>query len=204
MRAEFCQAKAGKGTVAVVVLHGCGGFSTFDHRLATTLPDFGIATLDIDYFGLTPPPNRRGFCRGGGNVAAAMPTWIQIVNDAGTMLRKRRHATAVGVAGWSLGGDLALAVTSASPPSRRSFAATAGFSADSLAASHPTWLPPTILLFGGTEKPPLRQAFVLRHKLRSRLPLALYIYAGGTHDWQGRQGAAGIGAAATFLRKHLR
>lgn len=204
MPAEFCQAKASKGTAAVVVLHGCGGFSTFDHRVATTLPDFGIATLYIDYFRLTPPPNKRGFCRGGGDAATAMPTWIQIVNDAGAMLRKRRHVPAVGVAGWSLGGDLALAVTSASPPLRRSFAATAGFSADSRAATHPTWLPPTILLFGGTEKPPLRHAFELRHKLRSRLPLALYIYAGGTHEWRGRQGAAGIAKAATFLRAHLR
>jgi dienelactone hydrolase len=204
VRAEFCQANRDKGAAAVVVLHGCGGFSTFDHRLATTLPDFGIATLDVDYFQLTPPPNRRGFCRGGGNAVEAMPTWIQIVNDAGTMLRLTRRAPAVGVVGWSLGGDLALAVTSASPPSGRSFGATAGFSADPLAASHPRWLPPTILLFGGTDRPLLREALVLRRKLRSRLPLALYSYAGGTHQWRGRQGAAGIAEAAAFLRRHLR
>jgi hypothetical protein len=37
VRAEFCQARPATGR-AVVVLHGCGGFSTFDHRLAATLP----------------------------------------------------------------------------------------------------------------------------------------------------------------------
>ena len=49
IRAELCLA----GFIprrAVVVLHGCGGFSTFDHRLVTGLPRFGISTLDLDYF----------------------------------------------------------------------------------------------------------------------------------------------------------
>jgi hypothetical protein len=48
VRAELCRSKAGGGR-AVVVLHGCGGFSTFDHRLVTTLPAYGISTLDVDY-----------------------------------------------------------------------------------------------------------------------------------------------------------
>jgi dienelactone hydrolase len=41
---------------AIVVLHGCGGFDTFDHRLADTLPREGISTLYVDYFAPTPPP----------------------------------------------------------------------------------------------------------------------------------------------------
>src|SRR5262249_34498877 len=65
VRAELCRAtrdaKAGR---AVVVLHGCGGFSTFDHRLAGALPQKGIATLYIDFFAPTPPPGRHGFCSG--------------------------------------------------------------------------------------------------------------------------------------------
>src|SRR5579859_1917774 len=46
--AELCRAT--HGVAAVVVLHGCGGFSTFDHRLASDLPAYGISTLDVDYF----------------------------------------------------------------------------------------------------------------------------------------------------------
>ena len=64
VRAQFCRASPSTGA-AVVVLHGCGGFSTFDGRLATTLPQYGIATLDVDYFALTPTSGRRGFCLGG-------------------------------------------------------------------------------------------------------------------------------------------
>ena len=203
MRAEFCRAKGGSG-VAVVVLHGCGGFSTFDHRLATTLPDYGIATLYVDYFLLTPPPKRRGFCRGGGNAAEALPTWIRVVTDAGRTLRKRRGVRSVGIVGWSLGGDVALAAASG-PPNRRPFGAVAGFSADPSAVSKPRWMPPTILLFGGlSDRALIRQARRLRRELRSRVPLQLCGYPGGRHQWRRRQGAAGIAKAAAFLSRHLR
>src|SRR5579875_866753 len=60
IRAERCGPASGPR--AVVVLHGCGGFDTFDHRLTTELPRDGIATLDVDYFQPTPPPGTRGFC----------------------------------------------------------------------------------------------------------------------------------------------
>jgi hypothetical protein len=45
----------------VIVLHGCGGFGTLDQTLAHRLPEHGIATNYVDYFGLTPPPRRKGF-----------------------------------------------------------------------------------------------------------------------------------------------
>src|SRR6478736_3034124 len=46
VRAELCRTGFPGGR-AVVVLHGCGGFSTFDHRLATELPAYGISTLYV-------------------------------------------------------------------------------------------------------------------------------------------------------------
>ena len=55
VRAELCSPSGSGPSPAVVVLHGCGGFSTFDHRLVAELPSFGIATLDVDFFGPTPP-----------------------------------------------------------------------------------------------------------------------------------------------------
>jgi len=61
IRAELCRARGGSGA-AVVVLHGCGGFSTFDHRIVTALPGYGISTLDVDYFGPTQPAGKKGFC----------------------------------------------------------------------------------------------------------------------------------------------
>ena len=202
VRAEFCRASGNSGA-AVVVLHGCGGFSTFDHRLVTKLPSYGIATFEVDYFALTPPPNRRGFCRGGGNSVEALPTWIGVVADAGKTLRKQRGVRSVGIVGWSLGGDVALAAASASHH-RRPFRAVAGFSTDPVTKRRARWLPPTILLFGGhSDRALVREALRQRRRLRSRVLLEVYDYPGGTHQWPGRQGDAGIAEAAAFLRRHL-
>ena len=74
VRAELCRStSAASAGRAVVVLHGCGGFSTFDHRLATVLPADGISTLYVDYFGLTPPPSDKGFCGGLARASRAEP-----------------------------------------------------------------------------------------------------------------------------------
>src|SRR5579884_2285260 len=77
--AELCRPATPRGR-AVIVLHGCGGFSTFDHRIATTLPQYGIATLDVDYFALTPRPGKRGFCGAGGSIGSAFPIWLETVS----------------------------------------------------------------------------------------------------------------------------
>lgn len=202
--AELCRARRRTGR-AVVVLHGCGGFSTFDHRLATTLPNYGITTLDVDYFALTPPPNKRGFCLRGGNPAQALGTWIRLVDSAGTILRKTRGINSVGIVGWSLGGDVALAAASLRAP--RPFAAVAGFSAGPLSAGTGTSrLPPTILLLGGRDdRALLRHIGPFRRALRSAgVPFRIVVYRGGTHDWRRRQGTAGIAQAAAFLLRHLR
>ena len=203
VRAELCRAPGGNGA-AVVVLHGCGGFSTFDHRLVTALPKYGIATLDVDYFASTPPPNKRGFCRHGGDPAKALPTWIRVVDDAGNALRQRKRIHSIGVVGWSLGGDVALAA--ASSPAPRPFAAVAAFSAGSSAdAMLAAKLPPTFLLFGGrTDAIRLVDILPLYQALRAaHVPTELYVYPNGSHNWPGRQGALGIARAATFLRRHL-
>src|SRR5262249_52884102 len=95
VRAELCRAtrdaSAGR---AVVVLHGCGGFSTFDHRLAGALPQKGIATLYVDHFAPTPPPGTRGFCGGPRPRRPAFSRvdvfgrWQRVVLDAGVALRR--------------------------------------------------------------------------------------------------------------------
>jgi dienelactone hydrolase len=143
---EFCNASRNSAP-AVIVLHGCGGFSTFDHRLTTTLPSYEFATLDVDYFARTPPPNERGFCLRGGDPLLALATWISIVDDAQAKLHAL-HVQSVGIAGWSLGGDLAVAAA-AGPGSPR-FAALAVFSGGPMSPTLPVaTLPPTLLLFGG-------------------------------------------------------
>ena len=81
VRAAFCKAHGGSGG-AVVVLHGCGGFSTFDHRIVTGLPAYGIATYDVDYFGLTPPPGDKGFCNGGRAGVDSFGIWTRVALDA--------------------------------------------------------------------------------------------------------------------------
>jgi dienelactone hydrolase len=206
VRAELCRA-SGASSRAVVVLHGCGGFSTFDHRLATELPRFGISTLDVDYFELTPPPGRKGFC-GFHGATDPFPTWVTVVRDAAAALGRAPGVDpkGIGVVGWSLGGGLALAVASTQGGGHPFHAvagfSTGGFGVESLTSS----LPPTILLSGGrTDAIPLSETLPLFRALRAaHVPSALYVYPHGSHNWPGRQGTLGIEHAAAFLKRHLR
>ena len=206
MRAELCRARHGTGA-AVVVLHGCGGFSTFDHRLVTSLPAYGISTLDVDYFGLTPPAGSKGFCGGGGRRLGfdVFGVWTRIVLDAGAHLRSLGGVRHVGIVGWSLGGGVAVQAAVAAHASHP-FGALAGFSTGSFgAASVAADLPPTILLSGGrTDAIPLRETLPLFDALKAaHVPAQLFVYPHGSHDWPGRQGAEGIAHAAAFLERHL-
>ncbi|MGD0714661.1 MAG: dienelactone hydrolase family protein [Gaiellaceae bacterium] len=205
VRAELCRAPQPVGA-AVVVLHGCGGFSTFDHRIVTTLPRYGIATLDVDYFELTPPSGDKGFCNARGGFGFDFDTWVEIADGAAAKLRSTPGMKYVGVVGWSLGGGVALAAAEG-PKLRRPFAAVAGFSTGAFGAEAAARrLPPTILLSGGrTDAIPLAETLPLYRALRSaHVPAALYVYPRGSHDWPGRQGALGIAHAAAFLLRYLR
>ncbi len=202
VRSEFCHGRH-DDQAAVIVLHGCGGFSTFDHRLTTMLPSYGLATFDVDYFARTPSPNKKGFCRHGGDPLEALGTWIGLVDDARAKLRTL-HIHSVGIAGWSLGGDLAVAA--AAGPGSPGFAALAVFSGGPLSPTVPVaTLPPTLLLFGGrTDRVLVTQTKPFERALRAaQVPLKVYVYPGGTHDWRQRQGALGIARAAAFLRAYL-
>jgi dienelactone hydrolase len=198
VRAERCGPASGS---AVVVLHGCGGFSTFDHRLATDLPAFGIATLYVDYFAPTPPPGTRGFCGGGRHGVDPFPAWQRVAVDAARLLR--RQYAHVGAVGWSLGAGVALATAE----ERHVFDAVAAFSA---IAAPPTLagassLPPTIFLDGGTRDivPPANARALYAAAHAAGVAAALYVYGNGTHDWPGRQGELGRARAAAFLRRYL-
>lgn len=204
MRAEFCRAGDGSGR-AVIVLHGCGGFSTFDHRIVTRLPAYGISTLDVDYFGLTPPVGHKGFCGGGGRDPNVFGVWTRIAIDAGAKLRQLPGVRRVGILGWSLGGGVAVraAVTA---HLMRPFGALVGFSTGAFGAeSVASELPPTLLLSGGrTDAIPLQETLPLYQALKAdHVPAALFVYPHGSHNWPGRQGALGIERAAAFLRRHL-
>jgi dienelactone hydrolase len=204
VRAELCRA-AGRSGAAVVVLHGCGGFSTFDHRIVTSLPSFGISTLDLDYFAPTPPPGTKGFCNARGAFESSFPAWVRVAADAARKLRSLPGIRRVGIVGWSLGGGVAVAAA-AGPKSSRPFQALAGFSTGSFgAASNAALEPPTILLSGGrTDAIPLAETLPLYRALRAaKVPSQLYVYPHGSHNWPGRQGTLGIEHAAAFLRRYL-
>jgi dienelactone hydrolase len=190
------------GGRAVIVLHGCGGFSTFDHRLTAELPRYGIATLYVDFFDPTPPPGNRGFCdafsQGGPD---PFPIWERVAADAAKSLRPRfRH---VGAVGWSLGAGLALSTAEDLHP----FDAVAAFSALAFGPqlARERLLPPTIFLDGGAHDivPPANAEALYAAARQGHVRTALYIYPGGNHNWPGRQGTAGIARAAAFLRSSL-
>jgi len=200
VRAERCGAAA--GTRAVIVLHGCGGFSTFDHRLAAELPRYGISTLYVDYFDPTPPPGSRGFCGGGGSRGDPFPTWEQVAADAADSLRPQ--FTHVGAVGWSLGAGVAIG----SAEQLRRFDALAAFSSFAFGPvlDRVRRLPPSIFLDGGTHDivPPENARALFAAAKAAHVPAALYIYGNGTHNWPGAQGDAGIARAAGFLLRYMR
>jgi len=199
IRAERCGPASGRR--AVIVLHGCGGFSTFDHELAVDLPRFGLSTLYVDYFGPTPPPGTKGFCQGFAG-PDPFPTWERVAADAARTLRAR--FAAVGAVGWSLGAGVALAAAEDSHP----FDAVAAFSplAFPPELARAGELPPTIFLDGGTHDivPPENARAWYTAARRAHVPAALYVYGDGTHNWPGRQGALGRARAAAFLLRYLR
>jgi dienelactone hydrolase len=208
VRAELCRTRSAGGR-AVVVLHGCGGFSTFDHRLVSELPRYGISTLAVDFFGPTPPPGRRGFCGGGGAGGDPFPIWIHVVKDAAVALRATKgiDRAGVGVVGWSLGGGVAIAAAQG-PKGQQPFDAVAGFSTAAFGdrAVGRVELPPTILLSAGTtDAIPLADTLPLYRALRAaHIPSALYVYPHGSHNWPRNQGTLGIAHAAAFLLHYLR
>jgi dienelactone hydrolase len=185
-----------------IVLHGCGGFSTFDHRLATGLPAYGISTLYLDYFALTPPPGRRGFCGVWTRPRELFGIWERVVTQAGHMLRA--HFRRVAAVGWSLGAGVAISAAENARP----FDAVAAFSALAYppVLDRAGRLPPTIFLDGGTHDivPPSNTRALYGAARQAHVPAAEYIYANGTHDWPGAQGSAGIARAAAFLLRYLR
>lgn len=200
IRAERCGPASGPR--AVIVLHGCGGFSTFDHRLAVDLPGFGISTLYVDYFGPTPPPGTKGFCAGLSAGPDPFPIWERIAVDAARSLR--RHFAHVGAVGWSLGAGVVLAAAE----DTRAFDAVAAFSALAFGpeVAHAGRLPPTIFLDGGRRDivPPRNAREWYAAAKRAHVPTAVYVYGDGTHDWPGRQGELGRARAAAFLQRWLR
>ncbi len=186
----------------MIVLHGCGGFSTFDHRLAAELPRYGISTLYLDYFGPTPPPGDRGYCNVFTRRLDVFPIWENVAKAAAFSLRP--HFAHVGAAGWSLGAGVALAAAEDLQP----FDAVASFSgiAYPSALTRASELPPSIFLDGGAHDiiPPSNARAWFAAATQANVPAALYVYGNGTHDWPGRQGEAGIRRAAAFLLRHLR
>jgi dienelactone hydrolase len=200
VRAARCGPASGQR--AVIVLHGCGGFDTFDHRLATRLPRYGISTLYVDYFGPTPPHGNKGFCGGGFRSGPdPFPTWQQVAADAAKSLRP--SFAHVGAVGWSLGAGVAIAAALDARP----FDALAAFSSFAFGPvlTAANRLPPSIFLDGGRRDvvPPENARALYAAAKQAHVPTALYIYGNGTHNWPGAQGQAGIARAAAFLRRYL-
>jgi dienelactone hydrolase len=199
VRAMLCGPTSGRR--AVIVLHGCGGFDTFDHRLTTELPRYGISTLDVDYFGPTPPPGTTGFCHVWTRPVGLFSVWEHVAVDAAASLTA--HFTRVGAVGWSLGAGVALAAAE----DRHAFQAVAAFSAiaSPLTLAGARRLPPSIFLDGGTHDivPPQNARELYAAARAAGVRSALFVYGNGTHGWPGRQGAIGTARAAEFLNRSL-
>ena len=210
VRAGLCRPAGSARLPALVVLHGCGGFGGIDEVLARDLPAHGIATFYVDYFGLTPPPSKRGFCGAGDRIRSAFGIWQQIVVDATDALRRTPgiDPTRVGALGWSMGAGLALATAqygAGETPLRRSpFRVLVVLSAFD-ESSNARALPPTLVLSGGRgDAVPESEATGLYRTLRGAgVPAVLHVYPGRNHSWKHRQGAAAERWTLAFLRRYL-
>ena len=207
VRARLCMSTPSAQRVpAVIVLHGCGGFGTLDQTLAKRLPEHGIATDYVDYFGSTAPPGPQGFCNAHAAVRRAFPTWLRIVRDATRALEHTQgiDPQRVGAIGWSLGGGITLVAAERYP---KLFSALVLFSA---AAFGPVLrevnrLPPTLVLSGGSgDIVPVSDAIALYHALRlHRVTAELHVYPHGNHQWKHAQFDAGLRWTLAFLGRHL-
>lgn len=210
VRAALCRAAGTERMPAVVVLHGCGGMGGIDGVLARDLPSHGVAAFYVDYFGLTPPPGRSGFCGAGGLLGKAFPIWQRIILDATNALKATPGIDPgrVGAVGWSLGGGLALLTAefgAGSVPLRRSpFRALVVLSAYD-ESSNAQVLPPTLVLSGGSgDAVPVSEALGLYRALRAaHVPAELHVYRHGNHSWKHRQRIAGERWTFAFLRRYL-
>jgi dienelactone hydrolase len=208
VRAELCRAPrdAAAGR-AVVILHGCGGFDTFDHRLATSLPLERLSTLYVDYFAATPPPGKKGWCGGGrppgGQRTPGDPftSWTRIVTAAVAALDRVPGIVPahVGLVGWSLGGGLAVAVAQSDPAVHAVAAFSTGlFGGRQERVAHTA--PLLLLSAGRTDAVPLEWTLALYRAARDAgTDVSLFVYRHGTHSWPRRQGTVGIDRAAAFL-----
>ncbi len=208
MRAEFCRDARPGREPALVVLHGCGGFGGVDRGLAERFPRAGYATVYVDYFDLTPPPGKRGFCSVRIVPRRVLSVWRTVVVSAAMALRSRPDVDPrlVGVLGWSMGADVALAA--AAWPGAPRFAAVVAYSPGTVASltARAVRLPPTIILMSGLgDIRALGGARALAEALRAaRISTELYIYPTGSHYWQGRQGEKAFRHAVAFLRRYMR
>jgi dienelactone hydrolase len=209
VRAALCRPAGSTRAPAVVVLHGCGGFGGIDEVLARDLPNHGVATYYIDYFGLTPQPSKRGFC-GSPRIETSFATWQRIVVDATNALKRMPgiDPARVGAIGWSLGGGLALVTgeygagtTSLRHSPFHALVVLSAFDDSGQVGA----LPPTLVLSGGSgDAVPVSAARALYSSLRAaHVPAVLHVYPHGTHQWKGRQRIAGERWTFDFLRRYL-
>ncbi|HEX6700722.1 MAG TPA: prolyl oligopeptidase family serine peptidase, partial [Gaiellaceae bacterium] len=210
VRAALCRPAGSAEAPALVVLHGCGGIGGIDEVLARDLPAHGVATFYVDYFGLMPPPGRRGFCGAAGRIGRAFPVWQQIVVDATAALRRTPgiDPARVGALGWSMGGGLALATAqygAGGTPLRRSPFRVLVLLSTYDDSSNARAMPPTLVLSGGRrDAVPESDAIGLSRALRrAGVPVVLHVYPGGTHAWKGAQRVAAERWTLAFLRRYL-
>jgi dienelactone hydrolase len=159
----------------------------------------------LDTYALTPPPGRRGFC-GVATPPAIRATWRATVLAAARALASRRGVDPqrMGLLGWSDGADLALAVASTPGAGIDAVVAYSPDAFPQLSARGPGYPPAIELLSAVGDVHSLRRARAFHVALIARGVLnELYVYPGGSHYWQGRQGRDGFARALAFLRHML-
>jgi carboxymethylenebutenolidase len=189
---------------AVVVLHGSGGMLVGGpafRTLARELARRGFVAHVVHYFDLTGT-----YLADRPTMTARFPEWLLAVADSVTNLAKQPNVdpTRIGVAGYSLGGYLAVALAMFDP---RVSAVVDYFGGlpDPLRGDVKS-LPPLLILHGDADTiVPVAEAKTLETVCRARnIPFEVRIYAGQGHFFTGDDSRDAMARAFRFLDIHVK
>jgi carboxymethylenebutenolidase len=189
---------------AVVVLHGSGGMLVGGpafRTLARELARRGYVAHVVHYFDLTGT-----FLADRPTMTARFPEWLLAVADGVTSLAKQPNvdASRIGVAGYSLGGYLAVAL--AMFDARVSAVVDYFGGIPDPLRNDIKSLPPTLILHGDADTiVPVAEAKTLEAVCRDRrIPHEVRIYAGQGHFFTGDDSRDAMTRALRFLDTHVK
>jgi dipeptidyl aminopeptidase/acylaminoacyl peptidase len=206
---------------AVIYLHGAGaeyvppGFPVGLEEMMPVgvyrdLAEEGFVSLGIFYFSQIPEAGENPDTYDASfreDLPELIPSWKRIIKDGLAFLKSQPEVAddRIALAGWSLGGRLAL-LCAAEVPEYKAVLVLSGYisDADNLDATA-DGLPPVLILHGDLDAQAyVANAYEIRNLLEEAgVPHELVVIPGGDHLWRDEQGEEGFERMIQFLKENL-